>query len=128
MGLRAAEFIEIDRSNSAAARASIEAAAQLVRSGVSVWVAPEGTRSRDGAIGALKKGGFHLAIGTATPIVPVAIDGTIHVLPRGARSPRTGQTVRVTIGDPIPVEGRDLDGLSRQVREFLVEHVEGRVP
>jgi 1-acyl-sn-glycerol-3-phosphate acyltransferase len=125
-GLRAAEFIEVDRSNPVAARKSIEYAARLVNDGVSIYLAPEGTRSRDGRIGALKKGGFHLALGTGAPIVPVAIDGTIHVLPRGGKVMQTGQDVRVTIGAPIAVEGRDLDGLMKEVREFLVENVEGK--
>src|SRR6185436_15570835 len=62
-GLRAAEFIEVERSNHARALASIEHAARLVRDGVSVYLAPEGTRSVDGRIGKLKKGGFHLALG-----------------------------------------------------------------
>ena len=86
-GLRAAEFIEVDRANHARAVQSIEHAARLVRDGVSIYLAPEGTRSRDGRIGKLKKGGFHLAHRTpAAPIVPVAIRGTIDILPRG--SPR----------------------------------------
>ena len=124
-GLRAAEFIEVDRSNHASALKSIEHAARLVQDGVSIYLAPEGTRSKDGHIGALKKGGFHLALGTKAPIVPVAIKGTIDVLPRGHRVMRSGQPVKVTIGSPIAVEGRDLDGLMQEVREFLVRHVEG---
>ena len=124
-GLRAAEFIEVDRSNHANAVKSIEHAARLVKDGVSIYLAPEGTRSRDGTIGSLKKGGFHLALGTKAPIVPVAIRGTIDVLPRGGRVMKTGQRVEVTIGSPIEVEGRDLDGLMQEVREFLVTHVEG---
>lgn len=123
-GLRAAEFIEVDRSNHVAAMKSIEEAKRLVRDGVSIYLAPEGTRSRDGRIGALKKGGFHLALGTGAPIVPVAVRGTIDILPRGARSARLGRDVHVTIGAPISVEGRDLDGLSKEVKDFLVRHVE----
>ena len=124
-GLRAAEFIEVDRSNHARAVKSIEYAAKLVRDGVSIWLAPEGTRSRDGRIGKLKKGGFHLALETKTPIVPVAIDGTIGILPRGTRVMKSGQPVDVTIGAPIQVEGRSIDDLMEEVRGFLVTHVEG---
>lgn len=83
-GLRAAEFVEVDRSNHASAMKSIEYAARLVEDGVSIYLAPEGTRSRDGSIGKLKKGGFHLALGTRAPIVPVAIRGRstfFHVAP-----------------------------------------------
>jgi 1-acyl-sn-glycerol-3-phosphate acyltransferase len=123
-GLREAEFIEVDRTNPTKARRSIEHAKSLVREGVSIYLAPEGTRSRDGRINKLKKGGFHLALDTGTPIVPVAISGTIEILPRGGKVMQTGKTVEVTIGTPIPVEGRDLEGLSREVSEFLKQHVE----
>src|SRR5215510_13339417 len=118
-GLRAAEFIEVDRGNHIRAVKSIEDAARLVRDGVSIYLAPEGTRSRDGRVGPLKKGGFHLAAGTGAPIVPVAITGTIDILPRGGKVMQSGQRVTVTIGSPIPVEGRELDGLMTEVRDFL---------
>lgn len=123
-GLRAAEFIEVDRANHARAIASIEHAARLVRDGVSIYLAPEGTRSRDGRIGKLKKGGFHLALGTGAPIVPVAVKGTIEILPRGGKVMKPGRRVDVTIGDPIPVAGRELESLMTEVREFLVQNVE----
>jgi 1-acyl-sn-glycerol-3-phosphate acyltransferase len=123
-GLRAAEFIEVDRGNHTRAVQSIEHAARLVRDGVSIWVAPEGTRSIDGRIGKLKKGGFHLALATGTPIVPVAIRGTIGILPRGAKVMRLHQLVSVQIGPSIDVAGRDLPGLMAQVSEFLVQNVE----
>ncbi|HMG53009.1 MAG TPA: lysophospholipid acyltransferase family protein [Kofleriaceae bacterium] len=123
-GLRAAEFIEVDRSNHSGALRSIERCARLVRDGVSIYLAPEGTRSPDGRIGRLKKGGFHLAIGTGAPIVPVAIRGTLQILPRGSRVMRSGQSVSVRIGPPIEVAGREVASLMTQVGEFLVNNVE----
>jgi 1-acyl-sn-glycerol-3-phosphate acyltransferase len=123
-GLRAAEFIEVDRSNHARAVRSIDDASRLLRDGVSIYLAPEGTRSRDGRIGKLKKGGFHLALETGAPIVPVAIRGTIRILPRGGRVMRSGQPVSVQIGRPIEVAGCDLANLMGQVREFLINNVE----
>lgn len=125
-GLRAAEFVEVDRSNHTRAVQSIEYAAKLIRDGVSIYLAPEGTRSRDGRIGKLKKGGFHLAKDTKTPIVPVAIRGTIDILPRGSRTMHTGKNVEVTIGAPLPVEDRDISSLMTEVSEFFKEHVERR--
>jgi 1-acyl-sn-glycerol-3-phosphate acyltransferase len=77
-----------------------------------------------GKIGKLKKGGFHMARDTGTPIVPVAIRGTIDILPRGGRVMQTGKHVDVTIGDPIPVEGRELPDLMEQVSVFFKRHVE----
>jgi 1-acyl-sn-glycerol-3-phosphate acyltransferase len=123
-GLRAAEFISVDRSDHLRAMQSIAHAEQLVRDGVSIYLAPEGTRSVDGRIGKLKKGGFHLAIATGAPIVPVAIRGTMQILPKGARAMRSGQSVSVQIGAPIDVAGRDVPYLMTQVGEFLVNNVE----
>ena len=123
-GLRAAEFIEVDRENPTRARKSIDRAEELIRDGVSVWLAAEGTRSRDGRIAPLKKGGFHLALHTNTPIVPVAIRGTIDILPRGTRSMHKGKRVDVTIGAPIDVAGKTVDQLASQVRAFLIDNVE----
>ena len=122
--LRAAEFIEVDRSNHVRAMKSIDRAKQLIRDGVSIYLAPEGTRSRTGAIGKLKKGGFHLAIDTHTPIVPVAIRGTIDILPRGTRVMHTGKRVDVWIGAPIEVEGRSMEELMAAVETFFKSHVE----
>jgi 1-acyl-sn-glycerol-3-phosphate acyltransferase len=123
-GLRAAEFIEVDRSNHGRAVQSIEHAARLVREGVSVYLAPEGTRSIDGRIGKLKKGGFHLAIETGAPIVPVAIRGTIGIMPRGGLVMHAGRRVSVRIGAPIEVESRDISSLMTEVADFLVKNVE----
>ncbi|HUJ58034.1 MAG TPA: lysophospholipid acyltransferase family protein [Kofleriaceae bacterium] len=121
--LRAAEFIEVDRSNHVRAVQSIERAAQLLRDGVSIYLAPEGTRSRDGRIGKLKKGGFHLARDTGAAIVPVAIKGTIDILPRGARVMRTGKRVELTIGEPLAPD-RPIDELMREVEAHFKRHVE----
>jgi 1-acyl-sn-glycerol-3-phosphate acyltransferase len=123
-GLRAAEFVEVDRGNHARAVQSIEHAKGLIRDGVSIWLAPEGSRSRDGRIGTLKKGGFHLARETQTPIVPVAIKGTIDILPRGTRVMQSGKRVEVTIGAPIDVAGRELSSLIDEVQQFFRQHVE----
>src|SRR5262245_30994509 len=122
-GLRAAEFIEVDRSNHARAVQSIEHAARLIRDGVSIYLAPEGTRSRDGMIGKLKKGGFHLAKDTRTPIVPVAIRGTIDILPRGSRVMQSGKRVEVTIGAPLSVDDRELSTVMNEVSSFFKQHV-----
>ena len=48
--------------------------------------------------------------------------------PPGGKAMRTGRPVRVRIGAPIPVAGRDQKGLMREVREFFVQNVEGASP
>jgi 1-acyl-sn-glycerol-3-phosphate acyltransferase len=121
--LGAAEFIEVHRGEHARGVEAIERAKRLMGEGVSIWIAPEGTRSRDGSIGKLKKGGFHLALSTGAPIVPVAISGTLAILPPGGKAMVTGRHVEVAIGAPIEVAGRDVAGLVDEVRTYFVEHV-----
>jgi 1-acyl-sn-glycerol-3-phosphate acyltransferase len=121
--MRAAEMVEVNRGNRRQAVASLERAAQTIASGVSIWIAPEGSRSRTGELLPLKKGGFHLARQTGAPIVPIAISGTRHILPPGARGMVRGCRVRVVYGPPIPAEGADVDELQAAVASFLAEHV-----
>jgi 1-acyl-sn-glycerol-3-phosphate acyltransferase len=122
-GLKAAEFIAIDRSDRNKAIASIDRCATLLKDGVSVFIAPEGTRSVDGTVGALKKGGFHLAADTGAAILPVAISGTINILPRGARVMTPGRKVKVVFGPPIRSD-QPIEQMMTAVKKFLEDNVE----
>jgi 1-acyl-sn-glycerol-3-phosphate acyltransferase len=124
--MRAADFVEVDRGDRVQAVAALDRARALIASGVSVWIAPEGHRSATGELGPLKKGGFHLARATATPIVPVAIDGTFEILPPGERAMRTDRPVRVEFGAPVPVAERPVDELMADVGDFLRARVRRR--
>ena len=121
--MKAAGMIKVDRTSRESAIASLREAGEQIAGGVSIWIAPEGTRSRSGEIGPLKKGGFHLAVDTSTPIVPVAIRGTRAVLPADGSSMAYDMPVRVTFGAPIPVQGREVPSLMDEVARFFVEHV-----
>jgi putative phosphoserine phosphatase/1-acylglycerol-3-phosphate O-acyltransferase len=61
----------IDRSDPSAARAALEPVVASLREGVSLAVAPEGTRSLE--LGPFKKGPFHMAIQGEVPVVPMVI-------------------------------------------------------
>jgi 1-acyl-sn-glycerol-3-phosphate acyltransferase len=119
--MRAGKFIFIDRKNAVSARRTINLAVERIRSGQSVVIYPEGTRTRDGSLGAFKKGGFHLAMDAGVDIVPVAIQGSRDVMPPGAMLIRGGE-VTLTIGEPIPTAG-----LTSADRPRLVEEVRARV-
>jgi 1-acyl-sn-glycerol-3-phosphate acyltransferase len=119
--MRAGRFIFIDRQNPLAARRSIEEAARRIRSGQSVVIFPEGTRTRDGRLRPFKKGGFRLAIDSGVEIVPIAIKGTRAVMPRGSALIRAGK-VSVEIGEPIPTAG-----LTAEDRNRLIDQVHARI-
>ncbi len=82
--MRLANFVPVERgSRRDAAKASVEAAAEALRSGLSILVFPEGTRSVDGRLASFKKGPFFLAEQTGAPIVPIAISGTERMMGKG---------------------------------------------
>ncbi|MEI8256425.1 MAG: lysophospholipid acyltransferase family protein [Deltaproteobacteria bacterium] len=122
--MTAAGFIEIDRSNRERAIASLKIARERLAMGISVWIAPEGTRSRTGELKPFKKGGFMLAMETGLSVAPVGIVGSRDILPVGTRWVQPGARVHVVIGRPISVpplaSGHDArDRLMAEVRAAI---------
>jgi 1-acyl-sn-glycerol-3-phosphate acyltransferase len=108
--------IFIDRSNHAAAVATLEAARDTIVDGTSVIFFPEGTRSRNGELLPFKKGAFRMALDLGLPILPLTVTGARDVLPAGTTDLMPG-SARLTIHPPIPVEGLTGDDCARLVDE-----------
>ena len=99
-----AGFIPVDREHKDRAREAFDRIGKSLRKGISILVFPEGTRSRNGTLGAFKKAGFLLAMRTGLPIVPVGISGARAVLGADGLLVRRGRIV-VRVGDPVPSGG-----------------------
>jgi len=108
--------IPVDRSRRENAIRSIGRAAEKVRGGRSILIFGEGTRSEDGSLQPLKKGGFHLALQSGAPIVPISISGSRAVLPKGSPYIRPGR-IDLVISDPIATSGRALAAMDELMRE-----------
>jgi len=123
------DLVAIDRSNRAEAIRALERVAEIVRERRAwVWMAPEGTRSRDGRLGPFKMGPFHLAVATHAPIVPVLLRGIEVVNPGGGLQVRSG-TIRVDFLHPIPTDGYDQDhvrDLADRVRRVFLRWLPDR--
>ncbi len=115
--MRNVGYISIDRSNRQSAFESLKVAADKIKSGVSVLIFPEGTRSRDGKIRPFKKGGFVMAIDSGVPIVPVVISGTRAIMPKGKFRVYPGH-VSMVIHKPIGTST-----YTRETKEALMEKV-----
>jgi 1-acyl-sn-glycerol-3-phosphate acyltransferase len=122
-GMAAGEFICIDRRNHEQALHDLEIAREKMESGIVLWVAPEGTRSRDGSLGEFKKGGFMLALQTGATIVPIGIRGARAALPpKTLLRLRYGVHATVHIGRPI-----DASEYGEARRDELIADVRSRI-
>ncbi|NDV03614.1 HAD-IB family hydrolase [Rhodococcus sp. IEGM 248] len=106
----------IDRADSTKARAALRPAVEKLQSGISIAIAPEGTRSPTPRLGRFKKGGFHLAMQAGVPIVPIVIHNAGERMWRNSLVAHPG-TVDVDVLAPVPTVGWDLADLDRHVDE-----------
>jgi 1-acyl-sn-glycerol-3-phosphate acyltransferase len=117
-----AGFIPIDRKNITKAKGQLGQAKNRLKEGMSIWVFPEGTRSRNLELLPFKKGGFHVALSLGVPIVPVWIEGAANTLPSDTLKVLPNQTIQLHFGYPIEtahLKREDLRDLMSQVREAL---------
>ncbi len=127
-GMRSAGYISIDRFNQESAFESISEAARRIKAGVSVMIFPEGTRSRDGTIKPFKKGGFVLAVDAGVPIIPIVLQGTYSLMPKGKLRIYSGH-VCMDILKPIDTSGytrETKDDLMKQVRTVICDAFDQR--
>jgi len=112
------DMIHIDRTQRSKAFAKVvEQGKALLARGVWVIMFPEGTRIPRGERGSYKSGGTRLAIATGAPVIPVAVTSA-KCWPRKAFIKHPG-VVDVSIGKPIPSEGRDAEELMREVETWI---------
>lgn len=119
--------IMVDRRNAVQSRTALSNAAEALAGNNSVLIYAEGTRSKDGKLQRLKKGGFHIALGSGLPIVPVRVSGSRDIVPSGSLHVRPGHVV-VELFDPIPTAGKtesDIPELMARVRDALLSGTPG---
>jgi len=114
--MRLGSLVPVDRTNRDAAIASVERAAEVMRSGLNMTVFPEGTRSYDGKLLPFKKGPFHLAMETGFPVIPMTVVGTHELWPKGKFGIHAG-VATIHFHEPIdPRQFTDRDALMAAVR------------
>ena len=117
-GIGLLNMIHIDRGRGRDAFESVVRQGQRkLDQGRWIIMFPEGTRTPVGSQGKYKSGGARLAVRTAAPVVPIAVDA-------GERWPKkrfvkTPGLVTVSIGPPIPTVGREPDEVNAEVERWI---------
>jgi HAD superfamily hydrolase (TIGR01490 family) len=113
---RLADVAFVDRGNTDQARAALAPAVERLRSGTSLVIAPEGTRSVTPRLGPFKKGAFHVAMQAGVPIVPIVIRNAAEAMWRGSSTMRSAR-IDVAALPAISVAGWTADELDERIAE-----------
>jgi putative phosphoserine phosphatase/1-acylglycerol-3-phosphate O-acyltransferase len=117
-----AGVVYVERGNQSQSRAALAPVVEKLRSGISLAMAPEGTRSATPTPGPFKKGAFHIAVQAGVPVVPVVIRNAGDIMWRASLVARPG-TVDVAVLPPVPTVGLgpdEVDDLCDRVRQQFV--------
>jgi 1-acyl-sn-glycerol-3-phosphate acyltransferase len=120
--MRAIGIVEVDRAARSAIHEQVNRQARnLVATGRSLIIFPEGTRARNGELRPFKKGAFTMAIAGGIPVLPVTISGTYRAWPPG-RLWVFGGRLKAVIDPPIETTGMgrgDTVRLAEQARAMI---------
>ncbi|OOM76936.1 lysophospholipid acyltransferase family protein [Clostridium sp. BL-8] len=109
--------IFMDRNNLRKSAEAIVDGIKLLKSGYSMVIFPEGTRSKGKPVNEFKGGSFKLATKSKCPIVPLTINGTYKLLEANNNKIK-GAEIELVIHPPI-----ETSSLSKEELENLPEYV-----
>ena len=115
--------IPIDTANPHATLSSLGAGVKALRSGMPLFVFPEGGRTPTGELKTFLSGAAYLAIRAQVPLVPIALSGVYDLLPIHTRHFYPGE-LQLSVGEPIETKGmtpRQTDELTSRLRTAIEE-------
>jgi 1-acyl-sn-glycerol-3-phosphate acyltransferase len=118
--------IKLKRTDKESIKAMMQTCENLLKKNVSIFLFPEGTRSKDGMLRPFKPGAFILAKRTQTPILPMVINNTRDTLPKHSLRIQGKHCMTVQVLDEIPVsefQHMEIDTLAAMVRDRIACHV-----
>jgi 1-acyl-sn-glycerol-3-phosphate acyltransferase len=121
---RAAGFIFVDNSTPKKAAKSVFEAEKCLKSGTSMVVFPEGSRTNNGKMAKFKKGAFQIAVDRKTAIVPITINGSYDVLRIGSLNVRPHRMEMVIhdsihIPEDMDANHKNLQNIADKVQEVV---------
>jgi putative phosphoserine phosphatase/1-acylglycerol-3-phosphate O-acyltransferase len=113
--LESSGVVLIDRRDTEKAIAAMSTLVDAMRiEGKSVCMSPEGTRSITPKLAPFKKGAFHLAMQAGVPVVPIVIQNSGDVMPKGDPIYRPA-TVEVEVLPPIDTSSWSVETIDEHV-------------
>jgi 1-acyl-sn-glycerol-3-phosphate acyltransferase len=134
--LRQMGHLSFDRTDAESRLRQAQQMEEILRSGESVFVFPEGTFAPEDGVRPFQLGAFKAAVSVGVPIIPVSLAGTRHFLRDGTTLPRP-TSVTITLSPPIYPRGaatgtaptnadsagwHDLIRLRDETREAIARH------
>jgi len=113
----------IDRADTASAVAALKPIEEAARKGLSILVAPEGTRLDTQSVGPFKKGAFRIAMTTGLPVVPIVIRNADSVAGRNSTTLNPG-TVDVAVLPPASTADWTAENLRERIEEIRGRYVD----
>ena len=114
--MKALDFVFLDRADRKGSIEALRPVVDRIGQGLSVGIAPEGTRSLTSRLGPFKKGGFHLALQSKAPLVPIVLCNNWEIVPRSSAMFWPG-IARVRVLPPIDVTGWRIEDLDKHIAE-----------
>ncbi len=116
----------MDRDNMRKSAEAIVEGINILKSGHSMVIFPEGTRSKGGPTHEFKAGSFKLATKSKVPIIPVTINGSYNLLEANGGGKIKSSNVEVIIHAPIEtskLSKEELASLHETVENIIVKDI-----
>lgn len=113
----------VDRADGAQALGELKRIEDLTKQGLSILMAPEGTRVDTTSVAPFKKGAFRMAMAAGVPVIPIIIRNAHQIAGRKSAKVNPG-TVDILVAEPIPTEDWTMAELSERVAEVRQVYVD----
>ena len=118
--------IFLDRNDPRKGLKSINKAAEMIQSGISMVIFPEGTRTRDGELHEFKEGSLKIATKAKCPVIPMGITGTADIFENHIPFIKSSH-VTVSFGKPIDTAAmtrEELKGITKTVHAEVAKLIQ----
>ena len=124
--MRLNRYIELKRGDKKSIIKMMKDCDRAIKTGSSVFIFPEGTRSETGILKRFKPGAFTIAKRNKVPILPVAISGTIKVGHKNSAILNRKCRFSIKVLDEIPYESfadKEAEEIAEIIHNIIGKHV-----